>query len=70
MPRTKKSHRYVYMSEIKQDDEEHYAHAEEGYGIDTPSNMIQTNFHNSTRQDNVNQRKSPAHNNTRLPSDA
>ena len=70
MSRTKKSSRYVYNYEITQDDEEHYADAEEGYDIDTPVEMIQTNFHNSTRQANVNQRRPPAHNKTRIPSNA
>ena len=31
--------------------------------------MIQTNFHNSTRQANVDQRRPSTPNNTRLPSD-
>ena len=63
----------MYMSEITHDDEEQYADAEEGYAYDTLIDMIQTNFHNSTRQANVNQRvfpvQPPAPNNTRLPSD-
>ena len=70
MSRTKKSPRSVYMSEITQDDEEHYADAEEGYDIDTTVDVIQNNFHNSTRQANVNQRRPPVPNNTRLPPDA
>ena len=49
--------------------EEHYADAEEGYDIDTSVDMIQNNFHNSTRQANSNQRRHPTPNNTRLPSD-
>ena len=32
--------------------------------------MIQNNFHNSTRQANVNQRRPPVPNNNRLPPDA
>ena len=70
MSRTKKSPRSVYMSEITHDDEEHYADTEEGYDTDTTVDMIQNNFHNSTRQANVNQRRHLVPNNTRLPSDA
>ena len=58
------------MSEITQDEEEHYTDAEEGYDITTSVDMIQTNLHNLTRQANVNQRRPPATNNTRLPPDA
>ena len=39
--RTNKSPRSVYMSDITQDDEEHCANAEEGYGIDTLVDIIQ-----------------------------
>ena len=46
----------MFMSEIPQDEEHHYTDAEEGSGIDTPVDMLYTNFHNSTRQTNVNQR--------------
>ena len=58
------------MSEIIQDDEEHYTDAEEEYDIDTPVEMIQANFHNSNRQTNVNQRRHSVTNSTGLPSEA
>ncbi len=59
------------MSEITQDDEEHYADAEEGYDIATPVDTIQTNFHSSARQANITHRQPPAPpNNTWLPPDA
>ena len=58
------------MSEITHDDEKHCADAEEWYNIDTPVDMIQTKFHNSTKRTNVNQRRSPSPNNARLPLDA
>ena len=61
------------MSEIIQDDDGHFADTEEGYDIDTPIDMIQTNFHHSTRQVNANQRRTPTRpptpDNTMLPSD-
>jgi hypothetical protein len=68
--KTKKYSRSVYMSEIIQDDGEHYTDAEEEYDIDTTVEMIQANFHNSTRQTNVNQRRHNVPNSTRLPSEA
>ena len=59
------------MSEITQDKEDIYADADEVYDITTPVDLIQTNFHDSTRQAHVNQRKFPTtQNNTRLPTDA
>ena len=71
MSKTKKPSRSVYMSEITQDDEEHYADAEEGYDIATPVDTIQTNYHSSVRQANITQRQPHAPpNNTRLPPDA
>ena len=61
------------MSEVTPDDEEKCADAEEGYDSDTLIDMVQTNFHNSTRQANVDQRRTCTQsfvpNNTRLPSD-
>ena len=47
MSKNKKPTRYVYMSEITQDEEKHNADAEEGYDVTTPVDMIQTNLHNS-----------------------
>ena len=43
MSKTKKPSGSVYMSEMTQDDEEHYADTEERYDIATPVDIIQTN---------------------------
>ena len=69
MSRTKKFPRSVYISEITHNEEQHYTDAEEEYDIDTPVDLIQTNCYNLTRQANINQRRLPIPNNTRLPSD-
>ena len=49
MSKNKKTSRSVYMSEITQDEEDHYVDAEEGYDIATPVDTIQTNYHNSAK---------------------
>ena len=71
MSKTKKPSRSVYISEITQYDGNYNADAEEGYDIATHVGMIQTNYHNSARQDNINQRQPLVpNNNAILPPDA
>ena len=64
---TKKSYRYVYMYEQTYEDEQPPSEDENIYDIATPVDLVQTNFHYSTRQDCV---KFPTpQNNNRPPTD-
>ena len=68
MSTTKKLHRSVHMSEQAHEDEQPLSEEENTYDITTSVDLIQTNFHDSTRQDYVSQRICPpSQNNTRLP---
>ena len=58
------------MSELTYNEDRHSVDDEGVYNIATPVDLIQANFHNSTRQANINQRRPPSQNNTQLPPDA
>ena len=66
--KTKKSRRSVYQAELVYDDDQHQDNDETIYDITTPVEMIQTNCYDSIRQVNVNQRRAPSQNNTRIHS--
>ena len=70
MSKTNKPRRSVYQAATTFDDDQHLDPDEAIYDIATPVDMIQTNFHDSIRQANVNQRRPPSQNNTRIPPDA
>ena len=69
MLKTKKPRRSVYQAVMTFDDDQHLDYDEAIYGITTPVNIIQTNFHDSIQHANINQRQPPSQHNTRIPPD-